>query len=49
MKRFIKKGALILCGLLLSIIVAGQFLPQNESTVNAPVVAERVLVREDSL
>lgn len=44
MKEFIKKGALILCGLLLSIIIIGQFVPQNESTVTAPVVAEKVLV-----
>lgn len=44
MKEFIKKGALILCGLLLSIIIIGQFVPQNESAVTAPVVAEKVLV-----
>ena len=40
MKRFIKKSAFILCGLLLSIIIIGQVFPQNESTVTAPVVAE---------
>ena len=44
MKRFIKKSAFILCGLLLSIIIIGQVFPQNESTVTAPVVAEKVLV-----
>ena len=44
MKGFLKKGALILCGLLLSIIIIGQLVPQSESAVNVPVVAERVLV-----
>lgn len=44
MKGFIKKSALILCGLLLSIIIIGQVLPGSESAVNVPVVAERVLV-----
>lgn len=44
MRQFIKKGMFILCGLLLSIIIIGQFLPQNESAVTAPVVAEKVLV-----
>ena len=44
MKRFIKKSAFILCGLLLSIIIIGQVFHQNESTVTAPVVAEKVLV-----
>lgn len=44
MKGFIKRGSLILCGLLLSIIIIGQFDKKDESTVNAPVVAEKVLV-----
>lgn len=44
MKGFIKKGALILCGLLISIAAIGQLLPQKGSEANVPVVAERVLV-----
>ncbi|MFQ8602074.1 MAG: SpoIVB peptidase [Anaerovoracaceae bacterium] len=44
MKGFMKKGALVLCGLLLSIAVIGQIFPQADSEANAPVVAEKVLV-----
>ena len=44
MKGFLKKGALVLCGLLLSIAVIGQLMPQEESYVAAPVVGEKVLV-----
>ena len=44
MKGFLKKGALILCGLILSIALIGQIFPQEESTVTAPVVAEKVLI-----
>lgn len=44
MKRFLKKGALVLCGLLLSIAVIGQIMPQEESYVTAPVIEEKVLV-----
>jgi len=44
MKRFFKKSAFILCGLLLSIIIIGQIVPGEESTVNTAVVTEKVLV-----
>ena len=44
MKGFMKKGALILSGLLICIAVIGQIFPQGDSQANAPVVAERVLV-----
>ena len=44
MKSFLKKSALVLCGLLLSIIIIGQFFPQTERTAASPVVAEKVLV-----
>ncbi len=44
MKKFIKKGTLVLCGLLLSIALIGQVMPENDSTANVPVVAEKVLV-----
>lgn len=44
MKGFIKKGALILCGLLLSIAVIGQAFFGDDSPAAVPVVAEKVLV-----
>lgn len=44
MKGFFKKSMLILCGLLLSIILIGQFANPKDYEANVPVVAERVLV-----
>ena len=44
MKETIKKGTLILCGLLIAIGVAGKVLPQEGNPAAAPVVAEKVLV-----
>ena len=44
MKQFARKGALVLGGLLLSIILIGQIFPGEDSTAAAPVVAEKVLV-----
>jgi len=44
MKSALVKGTAVLCGLLLSIAVLGQILPQSESAVSVPVVAEKVLV-----
>lgn len=44
MKKFVRKGAVILCGLLLTIVIIGQLAPVNDSTVSTPVVAEKVLV-----
>lgn len=44
MNGFIKKGALILCGLILSIALIGQIFSQEERAASVPVVAEKVLV-----
>lgn len=44
MKSFIKKSALILCGLLISIALIGHFVPQEGRYAAAPVVEEKVLV-----
>ena len=44
MKGFMKKSMFILCGLLLSIILIGQFADPRGDQANVPVVSERVLV-----
>jgi len=44
MKSALVKGTAVLCGLLISIAVLGQILPQSESVASVPVVAEKVLV-----
>ena len=44
MNGFIRKSALILCGLLVSIALIGYLFPGGESTASVPVVAEKVLV-----
>lgn len=44
MKGFIKKSAMILCALLLSIVFIGKVLPDAGIEADAPVVAEKVLV-----
>ena len=44
MKGFLKKGALVLCGLLLSIAAVGQVFSDDGSPAAVPVVAEKVLV-----
>ena len=44
MKGFVRKSALILCGLLVSIAFIGYVFPQGESTASVPVISERVLI-----
>lgn len=44
MKEFLKKGALVLCGLFLSIALIGQVFSEDDSPAAVPVVAEKVLV-----
>jgi len=44
MLDFVKKGVLILFGLLISIMLIGHFIMQQGSTAAVPVVTERVLV-----
>lgn len=44
MKSAIKKGGLIFIGLLLTIIIIGQFTMKTEDTASVDVVSERVLV-----
>lgn len=44
MKGSMKKGALLLCGLFLSIAVIGCIAPMEEKAASTPVVAEKVLV-----
>ncbi|MDO4485394.1 MAG: SpoIVB peptidase [Bacillota bacterium] len=44
MSGFIKKSALILCGLVLSIAAIGYLIPQEDKEAAVPVVAERVLI-----
>lgn len=44
MKTVLKRGGLILAGLLLTIIIAGQFSADTQDTVASRIVTERVLV-----
>ena len=44
MKVMLKKGGLILLGLLLAIFIAGQFSVESENAASADIVAERVLI-----
>ena len=44
MKTVLKRGGLILAGLLLTIIIAGQFSPDAQDTAGTEIVSERVLV-----
>ena len=44
MKNVLKKGGLILTGLLLTIIIAGQFSAGAEDTAGSNIVSERVLI-----
>lgn len=44
MKNVLKRGGLILAGLLLTIIIAGQFSPDAEDTAGTDIVSEKVLV-----
>lgn len=44
MKSALKKGSLIFAGLLLTIVIIGQFTINHDNTVSVDVVSERVLV-----
>lgn len=44
MKNVLKRGGLILTGLLLTIIIAGQFSVETEDTAGVQIVTERVLI-----
>lgn len=44
MRGFLKKGALVFCGLILSLALIGHFFSNEDHTAAVPVVAERVLV-----
>ena len=44
MKSILKRGGLILAGLLLTIIIAGQFSVDSQDTAGSQIVTERVLV-----
>lgn len=44
MKTVLKRGGLILTGLLLTIIIAGQFSPDAKDTAGTDIISERVLV-----
>ena len=44
MKNILKRGGLILAGLLLTIIIAGQFSADTQDTAGSQIVTERVLV-----